>query len=155
MTTCNTRVHPPHDHEDIHRGSVCPIAVQLVVCVLQVDRLDLKELGRVVQDGEGDDGEDVAKAVAHVALLEGKADCEEPLDGNSNDGVDAAGEGDVDDREDVGGDVGQQPGEIRIREAGQGGYETRSERNISYKTPLSKNCTVFVVVAKPLMLCFY
>ena len=92
--------------EDYHRGNVCPVAVQLVVRVLQVDRLDLKELGRVVQDGEGDDGEDVAEAVAHVALLEGEADGEEPLDGDGDDGVDAAGEGDVDDGEDVGGDVG-------------------------------------------------
>ena len=104
--------------EDNHRGNVRPVAVQLVVCVLQVDSLNLKELGRVVQDGERDDGEDVAQTVAHVALLEGEADGEEPLDGDGDDGVDAAGEGDVDDGEDVGGDVRQQPGEIRIREAG-------------------------------------
>ena len=97
--------------------------------MLQVDRLDLKELGRVVQDGEGDDGEDVAEAIAHVALLEGEADGEEPLDGDGDDGVDAAGEGDVDDGEDVGGDVGQEPGEIRIGEAGQG-LEIRPERNV-------------------------
>lgn len=97
--------------------------------MLQVDRLDLKELGRIVQDRESDDGEDVAEAIAHVALLEGEADGEEPLDGDGDDGVDAAGEGDVDDGEDVGGDVGEQPGEIRIGEAGQG-LEIRTERNV-------------------------
>ena len=97
--------------------------------MFQVDRLDLKELGGVVQDGEGDDGEDVAKTVAHVTLLEGEADGEEPLDGDGDDGVDAAGEGDVDDGEDVGGDVGEQPGEIRIGEAARG-LEIRPERNV-------------------------
>ena len=101
-----------------HRGSVRPVDVHLPVLVLQVNGLDLKELGRVVQDGEGDDGEDVAQAVAHVALLEGEADREEALDGDGDDGVDAAGEGDVDDGEDVGGDVGQEPGEIGVGEAG-------------------------------------
>ena len=103
--------------ENDHHGGVCAVAVQLVVDVLEVDGLDLEELGRVVQDGEGDDGEDVAQAVAHVALLEGEADREEALDGDGDDGVDAAGEGDVDDRQDVGGDVGQQPGEVGVREA--------------------------------------
>ena len=112
---------------DDHRGNVCPIDIQLVVRVFQVDRLDLKELGGVVQDGEGDDGEDVAKTIAHVALLEGEADGEEPLDGDGDDGVDAAGEGDVDDGQDVGGDVGEQPGEVGIREAGEE-YEIRSTR---------------------------
>ena len=109
-----------------HRGSVRPVDVHLPVLVLQVNGLDLKELGRVVQDGEGDDGEDVAEPVAHVTLLEREADREEPLDGDGDDGVDAAGEGDVDDGEDVGGDVGQEPGEIGIGEAEQG-LEIRQE----------------------------
>ena len=103
--------------ENDHHGGVCAVAVQLVVDVLEVDGLDLEELGRVVQDGEGDDGEDVAQAVAHVALLEGEADREKALDGDGDDSVDAAGEGDVDDRQDVGGDVGKQPGEVGVREA--------------------------------------
>ena len=101
--------------------------------MFQVDRLDLKELGGVVQDGEGDDGEDVAKTIAHVALLEGEADGEEPLDGDGDDGVDAAGEGDVDDGQDVGGDVGEQPGEVGIREAGEE-YEIRSTRFLNVFT---------------------
>ena len=95
--------------ENDHRGGVRAVAVQLVVDVLEVDGLDLEELGCVVQDGEGDNGEDVAQAVAHVALLEGEADREEALDGDGDNSVDAAGEGDMDDRQDVGGDVGQQP----------------------------------------------
>ena len=37
---------------------------------LMVDSFNLKELDNVVEDGEGDDGQDVAQSRAHVQLLE-------------------------------------------------------------------------------------
>ena len=37
---------------------------------LVVDSFNLKELDNVVEDGEGDDGQDVAQPRAHVQLLE-------------------------------------------------------------------------------------
>ena len=37
---------------------------------LVVDSFNLKELDNVVEDGEGDDGQDVAQSRAHVQLLE-------------------------------------------------------------------------------------
>ena len=56
----------------------------------QVDSLYLKELDQIVEDREYDDGDDVAKTIPHLALLERKADCEEPLDCHRNHAVDTA-----------------------------------------------------------------
>ena len=39
---------------------------------LMVDSFNLKELDNVVEDGEGDDGQNVAQPRAHVQLLETK-----------------------------------------------------------------------------------
>ena len=65
-------------------GGVRPVLIQDPLLRLNVDCLDLEELDDVVEEGEGDDGEDVAESVAHVALLERQAHCYKPLNGHSN-----------------------------------------------------------------------
>ena len=62
-----------------HRGEVGPVGVERPLLGVQVDGLYLEELDDVVETGEGDDGEDVAEAIPHLALLEGEADCDAPL----------------------------------------------------------------------------
>ena len=71
----------------------------------QVDGLYLKELDKVVEDGEHDDGDDITKTIPHLkddlttcedvydadlTLLEGEADGEKPLNSHSNHTVDTA-----------------------------------------------------------------
>ena len=71
----------------------------------QVDGLYLKELDKVVEDGEHDDGNDVTKTVTHLkdnitalddvgvadlTLLEGEADGDEPLNSHGHHTVDTA-----------------------------------------------------------------
>ena len=68
-----------------------------------------KELDEVVEDTEENNGDDVAEATAHVALGEGEADGDEPLEGDGHHAVDAPRQGDVDDGEGVGRDVGVYP----------------------------------------------
>ena len=55
----------------------------------------------------------------YLALPEGIADCDEPLECNGDDAVDAAGEGDVDEGEGEGGEVGQEPDVEVLGEGGQ------------------------------------
>ena len=77
--------------------------------MLQHSCLYLKELDKVVGDREEDDGDDVAEAVAHAALGEGEADCHEALQSHGHHAVHAASQGDVDDGDGEGGEVGQDP----------------------------------------------
>ena len=58
-------------------------------------------------------------SVPHLALPEGVADGHESLQGNGDYAVDAAGEGDVDEGEGEGGEVGQQPDVEGLGEGGQ------------------------------------
>jgi hypothetical protein len=57
--------------------------------------------------------------VPYLALPEGVADGHESLQGDGDDAVDAAGEGDVDEGEGEGGEVGQQPDVEGLGEGGQ------------------------------------
>ena len=71
----------------------------------QVDGLYLKELDKVVEDGEHDDGNDVTESITHLkdnitalddvgvadlTLLEGEADGDEPLNSHGHHTVDTA-----------------------------------------------------------------
>ena len=67
-----------------HRREVGSVGIKRPLLGVQVDGLYLEELDNVVEAGEDDDGEDVAEAIPHLALLEREADCDEPLHSNSN-----------------------------------------------------------------------
>ena len=68
---------------DRHRR-VRPVLIQNPLVRLNVDCLNLEELDDVIEEREGDDGEDVAEAVAHVALLEWQAHRHKPLNCHRN-----------------------------------------------------------------------
>ena len=56
----------------------------------QVDSLYLKKLDQVVEDREHDNGDDVAKTIPHLALLEREADSKKPLNSHRDNTVDTA-----------------------------------------------------------------
>ena len=64
---------------DDQLGGVRAVGVNRPLLVLQVDGLDLEQLDHVVEDREDDDGDNVAKTIVHLALLEGEANRDEPL----------------------------------------------------------------------------
>ena len=73
-----------------------------VVAGVDGDELDLEELGDVEDDGEGDDGEEVAgdpapgvDALAAVVVLDGPPDGAVALEGEGDGGVDGAAEDEV------------------------------------------------------------
>ena len=67
-----------------HDRCVGAVLVKHPLLGLDVNGLDLEELDDVVEDGEGDDGEDVAETVAHVAMLERQTHGHEPLNRHGN-----------------------------------------------------------------------
>ena len=61
----------------------------------------------------------IADTYAYLALPEGIADGDEPFQGDGDNAVDAAGEGNVDEGEGEGGEVGQEPDVEMLGEGGQ------------------------------------
>ena len=69
----------------------------------------LEEFHEVVEDAEENNGDDVPESSAHVALREGEADRDEPLQRHGDHAVDASRQRDVDDGDRVGRDERDHP----------------------------------------------